>query len=207
MRRYVLILTVLLLTPSLGLFAQGRGGGGGGQHGQRSAGGPQQPGQRPDTGRPADAQRGPQAGRQDRQRIHATEQQREQHRTCDQVANRVRTRARAMAQAAKGGGFNNEEFRRQHEQLREEIRAMHQERDRFATGLTPEQGEALQDRIRAMDQSRDRVNQPLQDLDRELAQREPDRKRLAEYSRELEKAMKEWQKRHREMGSDLGIER
>jgi len=82
---------------------------------------------------------------------------------------------------------------------------MQQEHDRFMNGLSDEQRAGMQDRIRSMDRSRDRLNNRLQQLDGELAKAEPDRKRIREHATELDKAMKEWQKQYRNMGSDMGI--
>jgi deoxyadenosine/deoxycytidine kinase len=43
-------------------------------------------------------------------------------------------------------------------------------------------------------------------MDKELGQSNPDRKRLEKRAREMEKAMKEWQKQYRKMGSDMDIQ-
>ena len=168
-------------------------------------------GQRPTTtGQPRGGQQGQtgvQTGTRDqqRQRIHATDQQRDQYRTSTQAADRVRTQARDMAKAAKGGGVNNEEFRQQHAQLRNEIQTMQQEHDRFAQGLSEEQRAAVQDRLRKMDQARDRVRTQSQQMDQEMSQANPDTQRMAAQAREMEKAMKEWQKQYCNLGSDIGI--
>lgn len=83
---------------------------------------------------------------------------------------------------------------------------MQQEHDRFMNGLSDEQRAGMQGRTRSMDQARDRLNNRVQQLDDELAKPEPDRKRMREHATEVEKAMKEWQKQYRNMGSDMGIE-
>ncbi len=207
-KRAVTFAAALLLAAAPVVVAQGHGQGGGGQR-QRPPSGQQ--GQRPDM-----SQRGGQQGQgqgqqqgtrdQQRQRIHATDQQRGQYENCTQSADRVRTQARKMADAAKGGGANNAEFRQQHQQLRQEIRTMQQENDRFMNGLSDEQRAGMQDRIRNMDQARDRVNNRMQQLDDELAKPEPDRKRIREHATEMDKAMKEWQKQYRNMGSDMSIQ-
>jgi chromosome segregation ATPase len=110
-----------------------------------------------------------------------------------------------MAEAAKGGGANNPEFREQHQRLREEIRTMQQEHDRFMQALSEEQRAAMQDRIRKMDQARERLHTQLQGMDQELNQANPDPKRLETQTREMERATREWQKQYRSMGSDMGI--
>jgi len=73
-------------------------------------------------------------------------------------------------------------------------------------GLSDEQRAGMQDRIRQMDQSRDRLNNRMQQLDDELAKPSPDHQRIREHATEVEKAMKEWQKQNRNMGSDMGIQ-
>lgn len=206
MRKTVLVLaTVFAFSLAPVLWAQGRGGtqgrGQSGQRGQRpSATGQQRGGQQGQMG-----QRGKGTMDQKRQRIHANDQQRQQYRTCTQTANRVSTQARQMAQTAKGGGVNNPAFRRQHEQLRNGIRTMQEEHNRFMQGLSGEQRAAMQERIRKMEQQQERLQSRLQALDQELAKSEPDRKRIENQAREMEKAMKEWQKQYREMGSEMNI--
>jgi len=206
-REFLALAAIVSLTASPVLYAQ-RGGGGGGQRG----GGGGMQGQGPTT---TGQQRGAQQGQggaqmgtrdQQRQRIHATDQQQDQYRTSTQAADRVRTQARDMAKAAKGGGVNNEEFRQQHTQLRNEIQTMQQEHDRFAQGLSEDQRASLQDRIRRMDQARDRVHTQSQQMDQEMTQANPDGKRVATQAREMEKAMNEWQKQYRNVASDLSIE-
>lgn len=205
-RGFLALAAIVSLAASPVLYAQ-RGGGGGGQRG--GAGGGQ--GQRPTTtGRPQGGQQGQvgaQTGTRDqqRQRIHATDQQGNQYRTSTQAADRVRTQARDMAKAAKGGGVKNEEFRQQHAQLRNDIQTMQQDHDRFAQGLSEEQRAAVQDRIRRMDQARDRLHTQSQQMDQEMSRANPDAQHIATQAREMEKAMKEWQKQYRSLGSEIGI--
>jgi TRAP-type C4-dicarboxylate transport system substrate-binding protein len=82
---------------------------------------------------------------------------------------------------------------------------MQQEHDRFAQGLSEEQRAALQDRIRKMDQARDRVHTQSQQMDQEMSQANPNAQRVATQAREMEKAVKEWQKQYRSLGSEIGI--
>ena len=169
-------------------------------------------GQRSATmGQPRGGQQGQGQGQQQgardrqRQRIHATDQQGDQYRASTQACDRVRTQARVMAKAAKGGGVNNPEFRQQHAQLRKEVQTMQQEQDRFMQGLSDEQRAVLQDRIRKMDQARDRIHMQSQEMDQEMSQASPNRQRIATQAREMERAMKDWQKQYRGLGSDMGI--
>jgi hypothetical protein len=111
-----------------------------------------------------------------------------------------------MAQAARTQGANNGEFLRLHDQLRQEIRAMQQDRDRFMSSLTDEQRQMLQARIRRLDQSRDRLNERIRLLDEEIVKPDPDQKRLRDGSRDIEKAANEYQKRLRETARDMGVD-
>jgi chromosome segregation ATPase len=206
-KRAIIFVTALLLAAAPVVAAQGRGGkGGGSQHQGPPSGQPEQP--------PYMGQHGGQQGQgqqqstrnQERQQIHATDQQRGQYENCTKSTNRVRTQAHKMADAAKGGGANNAEFREQHQQLQNEIRTMQQENDRFMNSLSNEQRAGMEYRIRSMDQARTRLNNQMQQLDEELAKPEPDRKRIREHATDVEKEMKEWQRKYRDMGSDMGIQ-
>ncbi len=206
MKTKILAMAALLcLCVAPALLAQGRGGQG--QRGQQGQG-PRATGQQQRGGQQQQQQQGQQTQtrEQQRQRIHVTDQQRNQFRTCTLSADRVRTQARQMAQAAKGGGANNPEFRQQHQQLREQIRMMQQEHDRFMNGLSEQQRDQLQDRIRKMDQARERVHTQSQALDQEIGQPNPNGGRLEKRAREMEKATKEWQKQYRTMAEEMGIE-
>jgi chromosome segregation ATPase len=110
-----------------------------------------------------------------------------------------------MAQAAQGGGANNTEFRRLHEQLQQEIRTMQQDRDRFMNALTQQQRTELQDHIRKMDQTRDRLNDRVRLLDSEIAKSDPEQKRLRSYAKDVDKAATEYQKRLQETAREMGM--
>jgi malonyl CoA-acyl carrier protein transacylase len=43
-------------------------------------------------------------------------------------------------------------------------------------------------------------------MGRDLVEATPDAKRLATHAKEPEKTLKKWQKQHRELGSEMGIE-
>jgi chromosome segregation ATPase len=212
MKSNLLLTTLISITFTLPLAAQGRGQGGGGGA-QRGGGQPAPSGQPTPSGQrgPSDAgQRGQQSGAGQQQtreeRIRATEQQRSQYETCTQSGNRVSDRARTMAQAAKSGGANKAEFQRLHEQLQQEIRTMQQDRDRFMNSLSQQQRTELQDRIRKMDQARDRLNDRTRLLDSEMAKPDPDQKRIRSYAQDVEKATKEYQKQLAETAREMGVE-
>lgn len=90
--------------------------------------------------------------------------------------------------------------------MRNEIRTMQQEHDRFMQRLSDDERAAMQDRVRKMDQARDRVNLSIQAMNEGFKQVNPDQQHIAKQARKIEKAMKEWQKQYHKMGSDMEIE-
>jgi hypothetical protein len=190
--RIVILAAALGLAASLGL-AQGRGGMGG----ERQPPGRQQPG----------AGAGP--GRMDRQqlRTHATERQRDQYRSSMQSLDQARAQTHAMAQNTTGKQFNPGWIRQRMEQLREQMRAMNEERTRMMAGLDAEQRTASREWTRKMDQLRQRVDAGTRRLDQELAAEMPSRKRIAQEVRRLDGEMSQWMKEHRAMGKELGLDK
>jgi hypothetical protein len=186
----------LFLIPMPTVHARGGGGGGAGGGGYGGGGHPS----------PME-QHGLETGIQEqrRQRVHTTEQQHSQYRTCVHSAERVRTRAREMTQAAKGQAFNREQAQQFREQLRNEIQMMEQNHRQFVGGLSQEQRTHIRERLREMDRTRERVNAHLQTMDQELRQGEFNGKRVAGQAGEIEKAMKAWHQQYQNVGSDLGV--
>jgi chromosome segregation ATPase len=147
-------------------------------------------------------------GAQDRTqvRIHATDQQRDQLKTCDLTADRIRTQARTLADAAKGSGANSAEFLRQRDQLRDQVRTMEQEHERLLNGLGAGQRTALEERLREMTRERQRLNTQLQSMNQELQNANPNRARIAEHAGAIEQAMNEWQKQSRAMQAQMAAQ-
>lgn len=141
----------------------------------------------------------------DRLRTQATDQQRDQYRTCDQSMDRIRTQAHDMAQAAAGSGFNAGQAQQQRDQLRQQIQTMQQEQDRLRQSLSSDQSGFAKQRTQNADRLRERVNTRLQELDQELAKPSPDAKRINETARIVEREMNAWQKEYRAMGVDLSL--
>lgn len=199
-RKSLVFLAAFVLAVPLAC-AQGKGGGGQG----RPQGQGQGQGQGQAQGQQGQQGRGSEMGKgtMQRDRIRATNQQRNQIKTCDQSMDRVRTRARDMAQAAGGKNFNADQARQQRSQLRNEVQTMEQEHARLIQDLSAEQREAFQDQIRSMDQNRERIHTRLQEMEQELAGAGPNGKRVAEQARAIEREMKEWQKTNRKMASDM----
>lgn len=123
MKRNLLILGATLLLLLTMATAQRRGGGAGmpgGQSGQHGAAG--QHGQM-GTGTGMGT-----VGTHDQQRlrIHATDQQRQQLRDCTQSADQLRTRTRDMTWQSKKSAITPEQAKQWREQLRNEVRVMNQ---------------------------------------------------------------------------------
>lgn len=199
MTKTLLAVGILTLAISVPGAAQGKGQGGGGPRGTQAS---QAQGQAKGRG-------GPDMGRgttdRTRQRIHATDQQRDQLRTCDQAMDRIRQRARDLAQGAAGANFDPAQARQQQAQLREELRQMEQEHHRLMNGLNDDQRRAFEARHREMEQIRERIHARLQEMESELGQASPNKARVAEQARNVEREMKELQKQHRAMQTEMGV--
>ncbi len=141
-----------------------------------------------------------------RQRIHATDQQRHQFRTCTQSQDRVRTQAHDMAHLAKRQGASSDDARQMREQLREQVRTMQQEHQRLMQGLSGEQQTAARSQIREMERVHSRLRVRMDELDRAVDADPYRAQDVAKQAREVERAMKEWQKQHRKLGDEIGME-
>jgi chromosome segregation ATPase len=139
----------------------------------------------------------------DRDRIQATDSQRDQVRDCIGSADRTRTQARDMQKLAKSGKFNQQTAMQQRDRLQGELRNMDQNHERLMQGFSPEQRVSAQERIRAMEQARERANTRLREMNRELAQANPDRNHLQQQARDMEESMQRWRNQYQQMASDM----
>jgi hypothetical protein len=196
-KRSLILFPIFLLVISTG-FSQGRGGRQGQGQGQ-SANQRQGQGQLQGQGQ---GQRGVQAGSADMEhkRIKATQQQRDQIRSCDKLADGIRKQARKMAKAS-GNKYNAEEATRQRNQIREQFTAMEQEHDRLVNGLDSNQQQAWQEQVRTMNQLRQEVHSQLLQMNNEMGMTQPDAKRIAERAREIERNMNSWRKQYNSLSS------
>jgi uncharacterized phage infection (PIP) family protein YhgE len=192
----ITLVVLLLATPT----AYGRGGG-------RGVGGHESGGHRGGERSSGMDQQGSEVSSKmhRRQHIQATKEQHSQYRNCVQSAERVRSRAREMTQAAKGKAFNREQAQQYREQLQNEIQMMEQNHQQFVEGLSEEQRAQIRGRVWKMDKARERLNAHLQTMDQELNQGEFNGKGVAKQAGEIEKAMKEWNKQYQKVASDLGV--
>lgn len=176
-------------------YAQGRGGGQGRQQGQgqdRSYG----QGQGQYGG--AAGQTG--AATMEQKRIHTTQQQREQIRSCDSMADGIRKQAREMAQASRKG-FNADEAGKQRNRIQDQIRAMELEHKQLMNGLDGAQNQAWQEQIKNMNSFRQQLNLQLRKMDGELSAANPDSKRIRESAQEVERIMNNWRKEYKTISS------
>jgi hypothetical protein len=141
-----------------------------------------------------------------RQRIHATDQQRDQFRACTQSQDRVRTQARDISRVGQRAGSSSNDARRQRDQLREQVRIMQQEHQRLMQGLGPEQQEAARQQIREMQRVEERLQTRMQELDAAVDAPSFDFTSVSARARQVERAMEQWQKQHRKLGSQIGME-
>ena len=197
----VFVTVLILLTP--GLSAQGKGGSGG----QRGAGA-----QRPPQGQGPGQQQGQMGSAQgqgdldrDRLRTQATDQQRDQYRTCDGSMEQLRTQSRAMARTS-DGKFNKDAAVKQHEQLQATFRNMQQEQERLMQNLNDEQRAAVQTRTQQMEQLQERISNRLTAMNQELGQGEPSASRIREQARNIERDMERFRSQYRAMGQDLSFD-
>jgi predicted nucleic acid-binding Zn-ribbon protein len=80
---------------------------------------------------------------------------------------------------------------------------MDQNHERLMQGFSPEQRVSAQERIRAMEQARERANTRLREMNRELAQANPDRNHLQQQARDMEESMQRWRNQYQQMASDM----
>ena len=186
MKKKIALFSMFLLT-AIAAIPQGRGGGG------RS----QQQGQGQGQGNPQTGQ-----GEIDRQRIHATAQQRDQIGACEELADGIRKQARKMAQTS-GSKFNADQARVQRDQLRNQIQTMGTEQEQLMKGFAATQQQAWQEQIWNMNRLRQQLNTQLQQLDSELSPANPDAKRIAERAREVERTMADWRKQYNTLSSQI----
>jgi len=144
-------------------------------------------GQGPGGSKPANAQIG-------QKRIRATEQQRDQLRSCDRLADKIRKQARTMAKNS-GKNPNVGQITQQQSHIRNQISEMEREHDRLMNGLDAGQKQAWQEQIRNMSQLRQQLNQNQQQLAEEL-RGNPDANHVSERAWEMERTMAEWRKQY-----------
>jgi len=187
-KRYFAVLSafLLLLIPA---FPQGKGGGKGGGRGQGQ-------GQGQGAGQGVNIQR-------EQNRVKATEQQRDQIRSCDKLADEIRKQARKMAKDSENK-LNYGQLNQQQVHIRNQIRKMEQEHERLMNGLDATQQQAWKEQIRNMNTLREQLNLHQRQMEDEL-KTNPDAKRVVERARELERTMSEWRKQYGILSSQAAL--
>ncbi|MFP5248528.1 MAG: hypothetical protein ACLGP3_01730, partial [Acidobacteriota bacterium] len=210
----VTVALILFFTPFTLPAQRGRGAGGGGGarqgQGQGTMAPATQPEQRGDMDRardrtqdqtrdPASRQTRGQTrdqaqdpiGQSPRTPLHqqATTQQQEQYRAWNTSMEQARAQARTMAQTARGRVVSVDELKAQHQQLREQIRTLEQNREQLHQGLTQEQQNAIQKRTQAMRRSQERIQNQVQEMERELSGPVVDSAHMAEQLRTTDREM------------------
>lgn len=196
MKQKLLVLSVALLLLGSNAFAQRRGSSGmqGGQSGQGQRGSGAQPGQ----GQPADSGSGTGGGDQQRIRIHATDRQQQQLKSCTQSTERIRTRTREMSRLGKGT-LTAEQAQVWREQIQNELQTMNQNYDDLMASLTEEQKSASQDKVKKVEESRSQLLEVADLLEDELIAPELDQNEVQEKARKTEKAAAKLKKTQTEL--------
>ena len=176
-------------------FPQGRGGGQGQQQSQRQGSGlGQSQGHVWGAG---------QVGQMEQNRNQTTQQQRDQIRSCNKLADGIRKQARKMAQAS-GSKFQVGEANKQQIQIQNQFQTMEQEHEQLMNGLNITQNQAWHEQIKNMNQFRQQLNLQLQQMNTELSLTNPDSKRITERAREIEQIMNNWRKEYNTLSSQAG---
>lgn len=140
----------------------------------------------------------------ERAKIQASDEQAAQLRTCLSVSERLRMLAADLKQP---GRLSDSEWVKTHQRWNEVlIRAMESHHQLFLKTLNPDQQSALNDRLHKMDKIWSELASRFATMDRYLAEAAPDAKRVTGDAKSLQKGLKKWEKQHRKLGSEMGIE-
>lgn len=184
--------TLLILITSSAAQRHGGNAGTPGLSGQR-AGSQQGQGQM-GTGGARDEQR---------LRIHATDQQRQQLRDCTQSADRIRNRARDMARLSKNATITPKQAQQWREQLQNELQSITRNQEQLMAGLSEEQRIASQQNIEQMEQARTQLLRLAELLDDELIAPELQQNRIREQARDAERAADQLKNHQNELAAQL----
>lgn len=140
---------------------------------------------------------------QERMKLQATDDQRDQLRTCVGVSERLR---RLAADLKKPEHLSEAEWVQAHQRWTKVLhQAMQSHHQAFVGTLNADQQAALEDRLRKVDKTQSEVSARFEAMDRDLAEAVPDGKHLSAHAKELQKSLKRWEKQHRELGLEMGI--
>lgn len=135
-----------------------------------------------------------------RQRIHATEAQRQQLRDCAAAAERFRERAREMLAGLEDPTLLAERARPYRDRLRLEFQALQGRHERLVAGLASRQRDQIRERLAELDRLREAVRQRLRLVDEGCDGPAWDRLRLRDHVQAVEQAAERICLQYRELG-------
>lgn len=141
---------------------------------------------------------------QQQMKIRASDEQDAQLRTCVSVSERLRMLASELAQP---GRLSESDWVKAHQRWNEVLgRAMENHHQAFLKSLNADQQSALNGRLRKMEKTWSQLSSRFETVHRDLAEPAPDAKRVSDHAKGLEKSLTKWEKQHRELGAEMGIE-
>lgn len=150
------------------------------------------------------APRGPVVDVQQQMKIRASDEQGNQLRTCVSVSERLRMLAAELAQP---GRLSESDWVKAHQRWNEVLgRAMENHHQAFLKSMNADQQSILNGRLRKMEKTWSQLSSRFEAVQSDLAEQAPDAKRASNHAKGLEKSLKKWEKQHRELGSEMGIE-
>ncbi|MBS1795526.1 MAG: hypothetical protein JSS81_16850 [Acidobacteria bacterium] len=143
------------------------------------------------------------SGDRDRDRIRANDRQRDQLQTGIDSADRIRQQTRDMIRDCDNPNFSSADAKMQRERLHNQIRNLEQNQERLMAGLNDYQRNRFQKNIRSMEQIHSRIHNQMQLMEQGTNDQNFNRKMHRNQIREIDKAMKRWQKQYREIARDM----
>jgi len=140
---------------------------------------------------------------QQRARIHASDQQRQQLHDCNQAADRIRTQSRDMMRQSKNSTMTPTQVNQWREQLQNQIKEMNRNHEQLMSGLSEEQKNASRHAIQEIEQARAQLMQTTERLNNQLAAPELNRDRIGDEAHEAERAASQLKKRQSEFAAQL----
>lgn len=189
MKKYMIFLSIFLLT-AVSAFPLGRGGGGGGAGVRGGNGGNM------DRGGSIQQRGGQMGGSQNengeisRRQDRINSQQRKQLGECSKTADGIRKQARKMAQTSEKK-FKAGEARQQSSRIQEQIRSMDMKHEKLMNGLDEGQKQTFREEIQNMTQLRQQIKTQMQEMNSDLSPNNPDAQKIREQARDMERTMSE----------------
>ena len=135
-----------------------------------------------------------------RDRIHVDGTQRQRLQDCNEGAQRLRQHAQEIGANAGNPAFAAME----RDQLRIHSETIFRQHDEFVAGLAKTERDQLERPLGRLEQTRSLIEAEMRTLDRALDANDPDAKRIARASRELERQLDRWEIQYRNFSSLFG---